>query len=54
MNLGDEKKLQGVVFSSKLDLVGKFMIKYEKVMSCQSLVDFSYRNPNLPFLTLMI
>ena len=29
----------------------KFMIKYGKVMPCQSLVDFSYRNPNLPFLT---
>ena len=28
-----------------------FLIKYEKVMLGQSLVDFSYINPNLPFLT---
>ena len=27
------------------------MIKYENVMPGQSLVDFSYRNPNLQFLT---
>ena len=32
-------------------LGGKFLIKYEKVMPGQSLVDFSYRNPNLPFFT---
>ena len=31
--------------------MGKFLIKYEKVMFGQSLVDFSYRNPNFPFLT---
>ena len=27
------------------------LIMYEKVMPGQSLVEFSYRNPNLPFLT---
>ena len=29
----------------------KFLIKYNKVMLGESLVDFSYRTPNLPFFT---
>ena len=51
LNLRIEYKLYGIVFFSKWALVGKFLINYEKVMLGQILVDFSYRNPNLPFLT---
>ena len=45
MDLRAKEELQGIVFSLKWALVGK------KVMLGQSLIDFSYRNPNLPFLT---
>ena len=48
--LGDEEKLYGIGFSSKWALAGKFLIKYEKVMLGQCLVDFSYINPNLAIL----
>ena len=51
LDLRTEEKLYGIGLSSKLALVEKFLIKYEKVVSGQSLVDFSYRNPKLPFLT---
>ena len=34
-----------------MSLGWNFLKKYEKVMPGQSLVDFSYRNPKLPFLT---
>ena len=42
-NLGDEDGLYRIASSSKWDLDGSFIIKYEKVMLGQSWVDFSYK-----------
>ena len=47
LNLRDEDELYGIGLSLKWALDEEFLIKYEKVMPGQSLVDFSYRNPNL-------
>ena len=43
LNLGAEDELYVIASSSKLDLDGSFIIKYEKVMLGQSWVDFSYK-----------